>query len=71
MGPRTQDDNVTWSSPPPAARAGDTVQEPPGVKEQAYLRLLQYRTLSRSSLVPEVPWSNTLLIYFRIIPEVP
>ena len=59
-GPRTQDGTVTWSSQPPAARAGDTVQEPPGVKEQAYLRPLQCRTLSCSSLVPKVPWSNTL-----------
>ena len=37
-GPRTQDGTVTWSSPPPAVRAGDTVQEPPGVKEQAYFK---------------------------------
>ena len=61
-GQRTQDGTVTWSSPLPVARAGDTVQKPPGVKEQAYLRPLQCqrRTLSGSFLVPEVPWSNTL-----------
>ena len=39
--PRTPDSTVTWSSPLPAVRAGDTVQEPPGVKEKACLRPLQ------------------------------
>ena len=59
-GPRTQDGTVTWSSLPLAARAEDVIQEPPRVKEQAYLRLLRCRTLSHSSLVPKVLWSNTL-----------
>jgi len=53
--PRTLDGTITWSLPPRAVRAGDMVKEPPRVKEQAYLRPLQCRTLFCSSIVPEVP----------------
>ena len=43
--PKTPDGTVTWSSPLPAVRAGDMVQEPTGVKEQAYSRKKTYSCL--------------------------